>query len=92
MTIPEETRREAYYESREDAPTRRKAIYQRLRDYGPMSVETLMASMGYMDRNSVAPRVSELYKDGLIEPDGDELNRYGRRVARWKVTKRAVKP
>lgn len=36
MSIPAETRREAYEESRKEAPTRCKRIYRRLCEDGPM--------------------------------------------------------
>lgn len=78
MSIPEEIRREAYYESREDAPTRRKIIYQELRESGPMTAETLMAVMGYMNPNSVRPRLTELKEQGLVRAVGKATTEPGR--------------
>lgn len=85
MSIPEETRREAYYESREDAPTRRKMIYQRLLSDGPMSGDTLMAAMGFMNPNCVLPRLTELRDDGLIRSIGKTKNRAGHTVTLWEA-------
>lgn len=85
MSIPEEIRREAYYESREDAPTRRKIIYQELRESGPMTAETLMAVMGYMNPNSVRPRLTELKEQGLVRAVGKAHNRAGKNVTLWEA-------
>ena len=85
MSIPEETRREAYYESLEDAPTRRKVIYQKLRESGPMTAETLMAVMGYMNPNSVRPRLTELKEQGLVRAVGKAHNRAGKNVTLWEA-------
>lgn len=83
MSIPEETRREAYYDSRKTAPTRRKAIYQRLVEGGPMTADTLMAAMGLMDPNNVRPRLTELKKAGLVRAVGKARNRAGKNVTLW---------
>lgn len=92
MNITEETRREAYYESREDACTRRKLVYQALKDAGPMTVDELVGHLilaGYMrvyDRNYVAPRLTELKRDGLVETNGTrESARSGKKTAVWQA-------
>lgn len=85
MSIPEETRREAYYESREEAKSRREKIYQRLLNDGPMMAETLMAAMGFMDPNSVRPRLTELKGEGKVRPIGKARNRQGKRVTLWEA-------
>ena len=85
MGITEETRREAYYESRESAPTRRKQIYQKLRECGSMTADTLMAAMGYMDPNNVRPRLTELKQAGLVRVIGKARNRHGKSVAVWEA-------
>lgn len=85
MSIPEETRRAAYYDSRETAPTRRKAIYRRLVEGGPMTADTLMAAMGFMDPNNVRPRLTELKKAGLVRAIGKARNRAGKQVTLWEA-------
>lgn len=85
MSIPEETRREAYYESRKEAKSRREKIYQRLLNDGPMMAETLMAAMGFMDPNSVRPRLTELKGEGKVRPIGKARNRQGKRVTLWEA-------
>lgn len=79
MKIAEECRREAYYEIQDDAPTRRKVIYQKLRTGGPMTAESLMAAMGFMDPNQVRPRLTELRDAGLIREAGKAKNRNGKK-------------
>ncbi|MEL4860520.1 hypothetical protein AAEU42_04620 [Pseudoflavonifractor phocaeensis] len=85
MSIPEETRREAYYESRKEAKSRREKIYQRLLNDGPMMAETLMAAMGFMDNGKVMPRLTELKKKGKVRPIGKVRNRQGKRVTLWEA-------
>lgn len=85
MSITAETRREAYYETQESAPTRRKEIYQRLLRGGPMTADTLMAAMGYINPNSVRPRLTELKQSGLVRAIGKARNRAGKKVALWEA-------
>lgn len=85
MGITQETRRAAYEESREVAETRRKQIYKKLRSGGPMTADTLMAAMGYMDPNNVRPRLTELKRDGLVRVIGKARNRRGKLVAVWEA-------
>lgn len=87
MGITQETRRAAYYEAMEAAPTRRKQIYQKLRECGPMTADTLMAAMGYMDPNNVRPRLTEMRDDGLVRVIGKAKNRRGKSVAVWEAVK-----
>lgn len=89
MSITEETRREAYYESRDGAPTRRREIYQALRERGEMTAEELMAALGYRDPNNVRPRLTELKDAGLIEAIGKRKNAAGRNVAVYRTTERS---
>lgn len=91
MSIPSETRREAYEESRREAPTRRQEIYRRLRESGPMTADTLMAAMGYINPNSVRPRLSELAEWGMIRAIGKAKNRYGRSVTLWAAVEQDIK-
>jgi len=76
LSITEETRREAYYESRGDAEKRRRTVYQTLKRCGPCTVDDIVAALmrdgtlKAFDRGYVAPRVTELKQDGLIVSDG----------------------
>lgn len=92
MSITEETRREAYYESREDAEKRRKLVYQTLKRCGPSTVDEIIAALirdGTLiayDRNYVAPRVTELKKDGLVVSDGTRTShRSGKTVTVFRI-------
>lgn len=85
MGITQETRRAAYEESREAAETRRNLIYKKLKESGPMTADTLMAAMGYMDPNNVRPRLTELKRDGLVRVIGKARNRRGKLVAVWEA-------
>lgn len=85
MGITQETRRAAYEESREAAKTRKKQIYKRLQESGPMTADTLMAAMGYMDPNNVRPRLTELKRDGLVRVIDKARNRRGKLVAVWEA-------
>lgn len=91
MTIPSETRREVYEESRREAPTRRQEIYRRLREGGPMTADTLMAAMGYINPNSVRPRLTELAEAGLVEAIGKSPNRAGIKVTLWAAVEQDIK-
>lgn len=91
MSIPTETRREAYEESRKEAPTRCKEIYHRVCDGGPMTADTLMAAMGLMNPKSVRPRLSELAEWSMIRPVGKAKNRYGRSVTLWASVEQDIK-
>ncbi|SBV94051.1 conserved hypothetical protein [uncultured Eubacteriales bacterium] len=88
VSTTEETRRAAYYETREDARTRRKLVYQALKDNGPMTVDELVCylirtgEMRSYDRGYVAPRLTELKKDGLVKTGGvRESQRSGKMTA-----------
>ena len=85
MGIAKEAKLEAYYESRETAHTRMDQIYQRLRDYGPMTADTLRASMGLMDPNNVRPRLTELRDAGLVREAAKVKNRRGKSVTLWEA-------
>ena len=86
MSITQETRREAYYESMETAPTRKKEVLSALKQYGPMTSEEIMERLGYTNPNSVRPRLSELKESGLIEACGKKLSRCGKiHIAVWQV-------
>ena len=86
MSITQETRREAYYESRDTAPTRRRILFSALKKYGPQTADELMDRLGYTDPNAVRPRLTELKEDGLIETVGRrKSSRTGKNTAVWQV-------
>lgn len=94
MSITEETRREAYYETRGDAEKRRRLVYQTLKRCGPSTVDEIVAALiqdGTLrayDRNYVAPRVTELKEDGLVVADGRRKSqRSGKMVSVFRLAK-----
>lgn len=74
MSITKETRREAYYEILEEAPKRRKLIYQALVDGGPQTAQELGDRLGFSDLNAVKPRLTELRACGLVRTIGKRKN------------------
>lgn len=86
MGITEETRREAYYESQNTAPTRRYEIYRLLKEGGPMSSEEIMERLRCDNPNCIRPRLSELKQAGLIDTCGKTKSKYGNvHIAVWQV-------
>lgn len=86
MNVTAETRREAYYESQNTAPTRRYEIYRMLKEGGPMSSEEIMERLRCDNPNCIRPRLSELKQAGLIETCGKTLSKYGNiHIAVWQV-------
>ena len=92
MSITEETRREAYYESADNAKLRKVMIYQLLRATGVhgMTAEEItenLVSAGklkYFDMNMVRPRLTELKADGLVKTVGKrESPLSGKQTAVW---------
>ena len=87
MSITAETRREAYYESQNQAPTRRYEIYRLLKENGPMTSDEIMDALGYTSPNSVRPRLTELKQAGILETCGKKLSKCGKvHIAVWQVT------
>lgn len=86
MSITEETRREAYYEALEEAPRRRKLIFQALVEGGPQTAHEVMARLGFSDPNSVRPRLTELKACGLVQVVGRRKNpKTGQSGAVWEA-------
>lgn len=86
MSITEETRREAYYESQNTAPTKRYEIYRLLKESGPMSSEEIMERLRCDNANCVRPRLTELKQAGLIETCGKTRSKNGNvNIAVWQV-------
>ena len=92
MSITAETRREAYYESANNASVRRVMIYQLLRgsgDYG-MTAEEITdnlvqaGKLKYFDLNMVRPRLTELKDEGLVKTVGKRKSLLsGKNTAVW---------
>lgn len=93
MGITQETRREAYEAIGAKRPVRRALLLEVLGDR-EMTVDELVEELiergelrGF-DRNFVAPRMTELKDDGLVETIGKrESARSGIRVAVWRQKK-----
>ena len=92
MGITQETRREAYQDIQMAASNRRRLIYTTLRKRGPMTAEELADTLGFSDKNSVRPRLTELRPCGwsasLISarPEAERKPRSG---PRWRRGKKA---
>ncbi len=86
MSITEETRREAYYESQNKAPTRRYKIYRLLKEKRPHDFGRDHGHVGLHKPNSVRPRLTELKQAGLIETCGKKLAKCGKiHISVWQV-------
>ena len=54
---------------------------------GPATARQLAHMLGYLERNAVAPRLTELHKQGLVEPIGKERCEVtGKKVTLWART------
>lgn len=70
MSITEETRREAFWRKEEFAKKRQSMICNALEKNGPMTAEELTQHFGVSDKNFVKPRLTELFKKGILEKVG----------------------
>ena len=70
MSITEETRREAFWHKEEFADLRRSMICKALDEKGPLTAEELANHFGVSDKNYVKPRLTELFKSGILEKVG----------------------
>lgn len=70
MSITEETRKEAFWRKEEFADRRRSMICKALEEKGPMTAEELTNYFGVSDKNYVKPRLTELFKIGVVEKAG----------------------
>lgn len=91
--ITKETRIKAYEESRSTASTRRVAVYQALKETGPMTAEELadelyrrgMVQLNH--RSVVAPRLTELKEEGKVKTCGKRPSQFtGKLSAVWQAT------
>jgi hypothetical protein len=93
MNIPQETRRESYETTKQDAAARRRVILEILTEHPDgltaREVTGELHRRGVTptdERNFAAPRLTELYKDGKIRVAGKKLcPQTGRNVAVWAV-------
>ena len=76
---------EAYEAVLADAPLLRRRCLEALNDNGPMTADEIAARLG-ASVLSIRPRVTELRKEGLIEPTGERRpNRSGRSANVWRA-------
>lgn len=90
MSITQETRREAYESV--DKEKRRELVYNTFLRYGPQSVEDVMKRLGTENPNTVAPRVTELKKAGLLAEAGRKKNKSKRSAAVFEATEKESRP
>ncbi len=83
MGITQETRREAYQDIQLVANSRRRLIYTTLRERGPMTAEELADTLGFSDKNSVRPRLTELKALRLVDVIDKRRARSGKKTSVW---------
>jgi len=77
--ITTETRRESYHSIQPKISPRQEAILGVLERQGPHMAIEIAHFLGYRDRNSVHPRLTELYDKGLVEVVGKMYDPYTKR-------------
>ncbi|CAB4176634.1 hypothetical protein UFOVP1522_37 [uncultured Caudovirales phage] len=79
---------EAYLTRVMPAMTKREdEVLQALRELGSGNAYQVQQKLGYHNINMVAPRLTGLFKKGIIEVDRIENNEYGNRSHVYKVNK-----
>lgn len=91
MGITQETRREAYQDIQMAARNRRRLIYTTLRKRGPMTAEELADTLGFSDKNSVRPRLTELKALRLVGVIDKRKARSGKKTAVWAALEEGKK-
>ena len=88
MSITEETRRESYESL--DSATIRKCIVEILKDNSERTArEIALMIYGKPDRQAVAPRLTELAADGIVEAVSKKRDRLtGRTVAVYRLVEK----
>ena len=88
MSVTQETRRQAYEETREMASSRRLEILDALaRRNKPATAREIAGMLGYWERNAAAPRLTELKARGLVRAAGKGTCRVtGKTVTYWEIT------
>lgn len=89
MGITQETRREAYEDINPKRDSRHRLIYTTLRERGPMTAEELADALGFSDKNSVRPRLTELKALRLVNVIDKRRARSGKRTAVWAAMGRS---
>lgn len=86
--ITSETRRQSYHETRGMSVSRQIEILDILKKIKRAATAREIAGMlGYLERNAVAPRLTELYLRGLVCPSGKgKCSITGKTVTYWEIT------
>lgn len=86
MGITAETRRAAHEYIKPFKGQRHQKIMEALTEHGDMTVDELMAVLGYNDPNQVRPRLTELTQAGALCTIGKRRSRRsGKMVAVWAI-------
>jgi predicted HTH transcriptional regulator len=94
MSIPKDTRRESYEAVKPTINSRQETVLSILKERGEMTAQEIADELfrrgitPTTERNFAAPRLTELYEAGLIEPVGKKTNKNTRRtVTIWAAVK-----
>lgn len=86
MSVTTETRRAAHEDIKPEKHFRHQQIMEAITENGPMTVDELMAVLGYNDPNQVRPRLTELTQAGALCTIGKRRSlRSGKMVAVWAI-------
>ena len=91
MGITQETRREAYQDIFFFYFKGSRVIYTTLRKRGPMTAEELADTLGFSDKNSVRPRLTELKALRLVGVIDKRKARSGKKTAVWAALEEGKK-
>jgi len=97
VDIPKETRLESYEQVSVIADIRKKLILGVLGEFGELTAQEIAVALynrGHIpsdERNFTAPRLTELRKEGKVEPVDKKLCvKTGRKVTVWAMCKRTA--
>jgi len=92
VDIPKQTQLESYEQITDAAEIRKKMILNALSEHGEMTAQELAVELhkcGHIpsdERNFTAPRLTELRKEGKVEPvDKKSCAKTGRKVTVWAM-------
>jgi predicted HTH transcriptional regulator len=95
MSIPQDTRKESYEAVKPTIPSRQATVLSILSENGKMTAQEIADELFRRgitptnERNFAAPRITELYEKGVIEPVGKKINENTRRtVTVWAVVEK----
>lgn len=71
--------------------TRKLLVLDYITNHPHTTVEDIMKDLGFSERNSVAPRVSDLINEGKVLISGDTVNRLNHKVSTFIVNPNPVK-